>query len=384
MKIFISAGEVSGDVHASFLVKEIKKLRPDISFLGVGSVRLAAEGVDVRFDISRRGTIGIFEAVPNVLPIFLTFQKVKQTILKEKPDLVLLVDSQGFNMPLARFCKKAGIKTAYYIAPQEWLWGSPQGVKKAAESLGLIISIFEKEHRIYKEAGANSVYFGHPLLDIVKPSQAREEARRKLVGADVSPSVPVVALCPGSRLQEIRGLFPILLRAAKKIKEKLPDSRFIIPVASAKIIREIFDLIGEDFRPKAIVGETYNIISAADLAICSSGTINLEASILGVPNIMVYKLSLPTYLIGKYILKIDKKIPYFSMPNILLDKKVVPELVMGEANPEKIASESLSYLNDQEKMIRARLNFNELRALLGKNGVLSKAAEAILSFTGQL
>lgn len=170
MKIMVSAGEVSGDVHGSYLIKEFKKLRPDIFFFGMGSERLAAEGVDVKFDITKRGTIGILEALPNILPVYSTFLKMKKLLLREKPDLVLLIDSQGFNMPFAKFCKKAGFKTVYYIAPQEWLWGTPRGIKRVADTVDLIVAIFQKEYEAYRAAGANVVYFGHPLVDIVKVS----------------------------------------------------------------------------------------------------------------------------------------------------------------------------------------------------------------------
>jgi lipid-A-disaccharide synthase len=367
MKIMISAGEVSGDVHGSYLVKELKKLRPDILFFGMGSERLAAEGVDVKFDVSKRGTIGILEALPNVLPIYSTFLKMKKLLLKEKPDLVLLIDSQGFNMPFAKFCKKARFKTVYYIAPQEWLWGTPRGVKKVAETVDLIIAIFKMEYEAYKAAGANVVYFGHPLVDIVKVS-----------GPVARDSQPTISICPGSRTQEIRGLLPILLKTGELIKKALPNAEFLVPVSSRKLFQEIFDLVG-DFRPKAIFEQTYEVLAASDLAICASGTINLEASLLGTPNIMVYKLSPLTRFIGKYILGIERKIKYFSMPNILLDEKVVPELVMGEANPEKIAGEALSILKDGARQEKMKNSFAKLKSQLGSEGVIRKVAEAILT-----
>ncbi len=380
MKIFISAGEVSGDIHGSYLLQELKKLRSDLKFYGVGSERLAAEGMDVRIDIIRRGTIGILEALPNVIPVLAAFQKAKKILREERPDLVVMIDSQGFNMPLARFCKKIGLKTVYYVAPQEWLWGTERGAKKVAATISLIIAIFEKEYRSYLKAGANVAYFGHPLLDIVKPTETKEEARRRLIGADVHPATPVISLCPGSRLQEIKGLLPIMLEAGRKIKKALPQARFIIPVASTRIIEEIFGMIKDDFRPKAIVGETYNLLYAADLNICASGTINLESSILGVPNIMLYKLSLPTYLIGKYILRIDRKIKYFSMPNILTGQKIIPELVMGDANPENLADEAMGILQDRGRIDKMKEGFFALRTLLGSGGAIQKTAEKILSF----
>ncbi len=376
-KIMISAGEVSGDTHGTFLVRELKKLNPDIYFFGMGSEKLLAEGVDVKFDLTKRGTIGIFEALPNIIPIYIIYKKLVWLMEKERPDLLLLIDSQGINMPLAKAAKKLGIKTVYYIAPQEWLWGTARGVKKVAKTVDLIVSIFEKEHTIYKQAGGNSVYLGHPLLDIVKPSLSREEARKQFLGKEEGP---VIALCPGSRTQEIEGLFPILLKAGERIKKELPAARFLIPAASTNMIKKIFGLIG-DFRPKAIVGHTYDILAASDLALCTSGTINLEASILGTPNIMAYKLSPITYFIGKHILKLGEKLRYFSMPNILMEQRVIPELVMEQANPKQISEEALSILIDSVRQQQMRASFSTLRSKLGSPGVISRCAQEILRFS---
>jgi len=363
----VSAGEVSGDLHGSFLVKELKKLRPDLSFFGIGSERLAAAGVDIKIDLTKRSSVGMFEALPNVLPIFSAFQKIKKLILAEKPDLVILIDSQGINMPLARFCKKRGIKTVYYIAPQEWLWGTNKGVINVARTVDLIVAIFEKEYNIYKAAGANAVYFGHPLIDIVRPSSIVSRSEQT-----------TVSLCPGSRRQEIDSLLPILLKTGELIKKEFPAARFIMPVASTKISAMIASRLS-DFKPAMTIGRTYDDLFSSDLAICASGTINLEAAILGVPNFMVYKLSPLSYFIGKYVLKVDKKIKYFSMPNILLDELVIPEFTMRDANPEKIAAAAVALLNDKAQQLKIKSAFARLVGRLGAPGVIARAAQAILN-----
>ncbi|MFH1826451.1 MAG: lipid-A-disaccharide synthase [bacterium] len=374
MKIMISAGEVSGDIHGKYLVRELKKLGPDIYFFGLGSEQLLAEGVDIKVDISKRGTIGIFEALPNIVPVYLAYCKMVTLMKSEKPDLLILIDSQGINMPLARAAKRLKIKTVYYIAPQEWLWGTDNGVRTVGQTINLIISIWEKEHNTYQKAGANSQYFGHPLLDIVKPSMSKDEAKKQFLG---TTNGPVISLCPGSRTQEIRGLFPILLKAGELIQKECPQAKFLIPAASSNMIKEIFSLIG-DFRPKAIVGHTYDILNASDVAICASGTINLEASILGIPNIMVYKLSPLTYLVGKYILKIDQKMPFYSMPNLLLNQPAIPELVMKDANPERIAKEAIALIEHNTKKTKMKEALAELKTKLGSPGVVARAASAIL------
>jgi lipid-A-disaccharide synthase len=377
MKVMVSAGEVSGDLHGAFLVRELKKTSPDIKFFGLGSDRLKSEGVDIRFDISRRSTIGIFEALPNLIPIYLVYLRTIHLMKKEKPDLLLLIDSQGFNIPLARAAKKLGIKTVYYIAPQEWLWGTPAGVKKIAETIDLIVAIFEKEYNSYKNAGGNVVYFGHPLIDIITPSLSRNAARKKYLGAEDKKLL--ISLCPGSRTQEIKNLLPLLVKSALLIGKEFPAAVFFIPAAS-DYISNIIPHYMESLEARIIVGQTHDILFASDLALCASGTINLESSVLGVPNIMVYKLSPLTYFIGKNILKIDKKLPYFSMPNFILNEKVVPELVMGMANPVLIAAEAVSILKDPSRADYMKNSFSRLKTLLGQPGVLPKISQAIIDF----
>lgn len=375
-KIMISSGEVSGDIQASYLVKELKALDPSLIFFGVGSDKLSSVGVRIDFDITARATVGLFEALPNIPYLYLTFKKIVSLMRQERPDLLILVDSQGINMPLAKEAKKMGIKTVYYIAPQEWLWGNTRNLKKVVSTIDLIVAIFEKEYYLYKKSGGRVAFFGHPLVDIVKPTLLKADACNLFFGTSAE-TFPTIALCPGSRVQEIRKLLPILLKAASLIKQKLPAARFLISAASLGIIREIFPYIDE-YGPKAIVNHSYDILNVSNLAICTSGTINLEASLLSVPNLMVYKLSPLTYFIGKYFLKIDKKIPFFSMPNLLLNSPVVPELVMSEANPERIANEALSILNNPEKTKEMKSSFLLLKDKLGSPGVISRCAKEIL------
>jgi lipid-A-disaccharide synthase len=361
VKIMVSAGEVSGDVHGSYLVRALLKLRPDLLFFGLGSERLAAAGVDVRYDIVNRGSIGLIEALPNIVPLFSVFARVKKLVLKERPDLVILIDSQGFNLPLAKFCRANKIKTVYYISPQEWLWGTPRGVKHLARLIDLIVAIFPREYETYKLAGANVIYEGHPLIDIVpRPSS-------------LAPRSPMISLCPGSRTHELKSMLPILLRAAELIREELPSVTFIIPAASQAVraaIKAPFEVV---------VDQTYELLARSQLAICTSGTINFEAALLGVPNIMAYRLSPLTYLVGKYLLRIDRKIKYFCMPNILLDRPVIPELIMSSAEPNIIAREALRLLRDDRRQTAMLSAFSELRRSLGAPGVIDRLAVGILN-----
>jgi lipid-A-disaccharide synthase len=301
---------------------------------------------------------------------------MKALLIKERPDLLVLVDSQGFNMPLAGFARSLGIKTCYYIPPQEWLWGTQRGVKKVIDCIDLILAIFENEYEVYRQAGGRVLYFGHPLLDIVKPTLSKVEARKKFFGIYAEP---VISLCPGSRTQEINALLPILLRAATLIKRSLPDVRFLLPVASSWANEKINASLKYVPLPvKVVEGLNYDVLNCSDLVIAASGTINLESAILGVPNIMVYKLSWLSYFVGKYILGIEKKLKFFSMPNILLDEKIIPELTMGSANPEKIAFVSLRLLADKLSRDKMTSGFGRVRSKLGAPGVISRYASAIV------
>ncbi len=379
MKIMVSAGEVSGDVHASYLIKELSRLLPGAYFFGMGADRLREVGVDVRLDISRRGTIGIFEALPNLFPIYFSYRKLVSLLEQERPDALILVDSQGINVPLAKAARKRGIKTIYYIAPQEWLWGTPAGVKNISSTLDLIIAIFEKEYLSYRSAGANVFYFGHPLIDIAKPSLSLSDSLNKYIGKNDPTPYPIISICPGSRKQEVLGLFPIFLASINIIKRSFPSARFFIPASTDYFYNYFLDFV-KSHDISVFSGGTYDLLSISDLAICASGTINLEASLLSVPNLMVYRLSRLSYFIGKNILKIDRKLSYFSMPNILLDKMVVPELIMDNANPSSIAKEAISILSDRSRIVKIKTAFSLLRSQLGAPGVILKAATCIRDF----
>jgi lipid-A-disaccharide synthase len=368
----VSAGELSGDLHGAYLINELKRFLPDAYFFGIGSERLAAAGVEIKFDLSPRSTIGILEALPNLLALYRSFRRAKSLILAERPDLVILIDSQGFNLPLAKFCRGQGVKTVYYIAPQEWLWGTDKGVARVLRSVTRVIAIFPKEYEKFRAFGENVVYFGHPLLDIVKASASRPDLRRKF---DLAGD-PVVALCAGSREHELKTLLPVLVEAARLMRQARPDLQFIVPVPVPRFLNNIEQAFS-GLNCIFVVNNSYDALSAADLAVCVSGTVTLEASLLGLPNIMIYKLSRFSYFIGKYFLKIDKKIKFFSMPNIVLDKKVIPELIMDRANPLDIAKTAgalLASAADRQAMSR---EFSHLKELLGRSGVIRQAAKSI-------
>jgi len=361
----MSAAEVSADHLASCLARELK----DCCLFGMGGENMRSAGVDIRIDITEKSSVGIIEALKHIPSHLSTLKALKNMLKEEKPDALILVDAQGFNMPLASYAKSLGIKTVYFIAPQEWLWGTKKGVEKVAKTIDLIISIFKKEHDTYKAAGGNSVYYGHPLLDAAKPSMTRDGFFRKF---SLIPGQKVVALCPGSRSHEIKSLLPVLMEVAGRIKE----AQFVLPISSSKFKQRIEAEISKSaLNIKVIEGHNYDVLAYSDLVIAKSGTIVLESVCLKTPVIMFYKLSPITYFIGKYLLGI--KLKYYSMPNILAGRMIIPEYVMWQATADNIYNEAKRMLADPGK---AKAGYQEVISLLGQTGSIKRSAQKIIEF----
>lgn len=370
MKILVSAGEVSSDLYGSCLIREIK----GASFFGMGGEKLAAAGMDVRYDIIERSSVGLAETLPNIPAIYLILRKMISLLKEEKPDLVLAIDSQGFNLPLLKEAKKLGIKTAYFIPPQEWLWGTEENLKKVVAVCDLIVEIFEDGYKAYKAAGANAAYFGHPILDIAKPDLDKESFLKK----HGLPNVfPIISLGLGSRKQEFKKLLPKILKAAELVAKEFPEAQFLIPLSNSKFKKIIEGHVesGNIYSRLRIINDsTYNILNASDLLLTKSGTINVEACVLGVPNIMMYMISPLTYFIAKHILKI-KVPPFFSLPNLIAKEKIIPEFVQEDTAPEKMAAECVKILKNPQE-IKSRML--KLKAALGEPGAMGKIAERIV------
>jgi lipid-A-disaccharide synthase len=364
-RIMMSAAEVSGDMHGAYLARELK----GCELFGMGGEKMRAAGVDIRIDITDKSTIGIIEALKYLPTQLLTFMKLKKMLKAERPDALILIDAQGLNMPLAKYAKRIGIRTIYYVAPQEWLWGSKKGLEIEVKTIDLIISIFKKEYEINIEAGANTVYYGHPLLDIVRPTMNKMEFCEKF---QLDHKHRIIALCPGSRKHELDNLLPILA----EVEKKMGKAQYIMPIASTKYRDRIEKYISKyKMNVKLIEGLNYDVLAHADLVISKSGTTVVESVILGTPVIMFYKLSRLTYYIGKKFLKIN--LPYYSIPNLLVNNMAVPEFVMENATADNIVASARSILKDPDK---ARSSFNEVKAQLGSPGAIKAAAQKIFEF----
>jgi lipid-A-disaccharide synthase len=376
-KVLIIAGEPSGDLHGSGLVRELKRINPDIEYSGVGGAKLKQEGMNLLFGIEKLSFMGFYEVLKNLKVIRELKRKLLDFIDWDNPDLVILIDYPGFNLRFAREIKKRGILILYYISPQVWAWGKKR-IKTIKELVDRMVVFFPFEEKLYKNAGVEVNFIGHPLLDLVKPSLSKEEFQRKL---KLTGKETLVGLLPGSRWQEIEKVLPVMVRACLILKKRFPDLKIAIGVAP-NINKERLQIFLKKMNLEAITLEdlTYDLMSYSDLLLATSGTATLESAISGTPLIVLYKTSLFTYLLAKTLVKI----PNIGMVNIVAEKKIVPEFIQSEAKPERIAREMERILTDQAGYERIKNDLARVRDRLGEKGAYQKGARIVNQMLSQV
>ena len=370
-KILIVAGEPSGDLHASSLVREMRSLHPKISFFGMGGKRMEEEKVEILHGIEDLALMGFWEVFSHLPKIQKAFRILIRALKERKPDLVLLVDYPGFNLRLARLAKRNGFKVLYFITPQVWAWGKwrLEQIKNCVYR-ALLILPFEKN--LFQESGIPSTYVGHPLLDMVHADLSRSELCSLL---NLPPENPLIGILPGSRKGEVKRILPLMLQCAEEI-QKNSKASFVIPIAPGLEEKEISKRANHRISQlRTINGKTYEVMKNADLLLVASGTATLEAALFGTPMLILYKLSLLSYWIGKRIVRIRN----LGLVNIVAEERVVPEFIQFNATPKKIVPEAISLLTDEERRRKIKEDLKRIRERLGKPGATRRAAEAVLA-----
>ena len=372
-RLFLSAGEVSGDIHGSNLARELLARRPDLDLVGWGSHRMQAAGVKLLADLTPYSAVGLTEHLPGLKPISKATKEAQAYFETHRPDAVICIDYQGANMVLAQTAKSLGIPTAYYIAPQEWIWGLRGGTRKVAQALDMILCIFEKEAQAYREAGGNVRFIGHPLLDMVPKPEVKAAVAAK---AGLDPDLPVIALFPGSRPMEIDRLLEPMLEACVEVRRQLPRVQVVMPVATPDLASRLQAKLGKVPQPVTVIADAPGmaVMQLADVVLAASGTTILEAAVVGTPVIATYRISPLAGFVAKRLLKI----PYVTLPNIVAGEAIVPELLQQEASPERMAREVLAMLTDPARREQQLAGLSRVRAQLGEPGAVSRGAEAIL------
>jgi lipid-A-disaccharide synthase len=376
-RIFISTGEVSGDLQASHLIRALLAVRPDLQITALGGERMAQAGATLLANTSRIGSIGPVESLPLVIPT-LKIQKLAQDFIQQQPpDLVIYVDYMAPNINLGQHVRKhfPNLPTVYYIAPQEWVWRTDlKNTKRIINISDLMLAVFPGECEYYADHGANVEWVGHPLVDFVHTTQDPQEIRTQY---GVGPDEKVVMLMPASRTQELKYILPDLLRGIKQLQEKLPGLHFWLPVANEQFkARFIQEAAALDLKITYLPACSYDAIQAADLVVGKSGTVNLESAILNVPQLVLYRVSNLTYWIAKYLLRL--KLPFASPVNLVTMESVVPEYLQKGTDPENIFRESYDLLTNPERRARILTGYAKMRQHLGAPGVTTRAADHIL------
>jgi len=370
-KILLTAAEISGDFHAANLVRAIKRIDADIEFVGTGGEKMRQAGVDVRATTVHMGTVGIWEGL-KYYPSFLRIEKqIKRMLWEEPPNLLVLINSRDFNLRIARLAKKRGFRIIYYIAPPAWAWPD-WATKRTVRDITEVIAIFPFEVELYRKAGANVTFVGHPLVGMARPTLSKGEAYQEF---GLTPEYPIVGLLPGSRAYEIDSLLPVMLRTADEIKRSLKGIQFLLPVADSVFEKRIARIVKESgIDIKVINNNIYDVMNVSDLIITASGTATLEAACLRTPMIVVYKTSLTTWILGNILIKL----PYVSLPNILAGRRIVPELLQFRVTPNRLANLALSLLEDSQKLEEMKAELNKVTRKLGEPGAIERAARIVV------
>jgi lipid-A-disaccharide synthase len=372
-KIMIIAGEASGDLHGANLVKEMLGIDPTVQFYGVGGPKMAEAGVYLVADTAAMAVVGITEVFCKLRTIYRVYTALTRLLSSDPPDVVILIDYPDFNLRFARAAHKRKIPIIYYISPQVWAWRQGR-VKQIARLIDEMIVIFPFEKKFYQEAKVAVTFVGHPLLDSVRPERSRDEALRHF---GLRAGVTTIGLLPGSRRSEVRRLLPTMLKAVPRIADRIHPVQFIIPVAPGLDREEIERVVGPERTLVRIVEDSiYDVMQCADLLLVASGTATVEGAIMGVPMVVVYRISPVSYFLARVLIKVKN----IAMVNIIAEKTIAPELVQDACNPETIADQVVVLLQDPVALANIKQDLMRVREKLGDPGATRRAAEVVVEF----
>ncbi len=355
--LLLSAGEASGDMYAARLATALQR-RADLQIFGMGGPQMRAAGVDIVTDYSEVSVVGITEIISHLPSLVRAMRRLVAEAERRKPAFAILTDFPGFHLRLARKLKGRGIKNIYYICPQFWAW-RPWRVRVVRRRFAQALCIFPFEEKFYADAGVPVKFIGHPLVGAVHASLDHQAFCRE---QNLDPQEKIVTILPGSRAAELRQHLPVLREACLIIHRESP-AQFVLAAAPGV---------------RVVLGQTYNALAAADAAIVSSGTATIEAALLDVPMVVVYRVTPLTALLAKPLVRT----PFFSMVNLIAGKRAVPELIQDDFMPARVGAEVLRLLNNQSARASLRHDLAEVRQRLGPPGAVERAADAILRLLG--
>jgi lipid-A-disaccharide synthase len=372
----IIAGEVSGDMHGASLITELRNLDNSIEIYGIGGDKMSAAGMKIIYHTNQMAFLGFVEIVKH-LPFIKRVQKELIKTIKDKEiKTVVLIDYPGFNLSIANKIKAMGIKIIYYISPQIWAWGAGR-IKKIQKLVDKMLVVFPFEEGLYNKAGVNVNFVGHPLLDQINGYNflLKEELYKKF---NLIIDQEILLILPGSRKHEVEKIFPECIGAAEKVADEFKLQ--IVIACSPNIQEDFFERISANRNYKIIKGFTYDLMKHSKIGIVKSGTSTLEAGLLGLPMVIVYKTSYLTYIIGKKVVKLNN----IGMANIIAGETIVAELIQDTVNINTIYNECKKILLDTNLLNSIRLKLGTLKGKLGSEGASKRAAKYIYSALNEI
>jgi lipid-A-disaccharide synthase len=369
-RILIIAGEASGDLHGSNLIRELKNMDPGLTFFGIGGNRMKKEGTDLLFHIDKLSFMGFSEVLKNLGFVRKVMKAAVAEAERREPDLAVLIDYPGFNLRLARKLKDLGIPVVYYISPQVWAWGGNR-VKKMRDLIDMMIVVFPFEKAIYDQYGIECRFVGHPFLDTVRPILSPDDFRMKF---DIRKNDVAVGLLPGSRWQEVEKILPVMLESTALLSRRIRNLRLLLGLAPTIEKEKIEEMLKAcPLKVTTVENLTHDVMKHSHLLLVASGSATLECAILGTPFLVLYKTSLWTYLVARSLVSI----PDIALANVVAGKSIVPEFIQNKAQPVRVSDEMYDLLNDREKYRLMQQDLAQVKGELGEPGASAKAARIV-------
>lgn len=377
--IAISVGEASGDLLGAHLIRAIKQRRPDAKFIGIGGERMKAEGFESLYDQEKLAVRGFVEVVKRLPEILKIRKGLVNDLIRIKPDVFVGIDAPDFNLDVAEKLKKAGIPTVHYVSPSVWAWRRER-VNKIVHQVNHVLCLFPMEPQLYLDAGGKAEFVGHPMAQTMPLDDDRAAARAKLGVAD---EAVVFSLLPGSRVSEIDYMAPLFFQTALLLLKRYPQAQFLLPAATAATRRRIGEILAQpEFSaiPVTITDkQSDTVCTAADVVLVTSGTATLEVALCKRPMVISYKISPLTYAYVKRKIKV----PHVGLPNILLGREAVPELLQSRAKPQLLADALIKWYESPEECAALQRDFHELHHMLHRD-TAELAAQNVLEEAGAL
>lgn len=359
LRVLISAGEASGDLYAGALVSAFKRQNPGTEFFGCAGPRMREAGVEAVVRSESLSVVGLVEVLSHIPRIYGEFRKLLEAARTRRPDLAILTDSPDFHLRVARKLHRRGVPIVYLIAPQAWAWRRSR-IRILRETVRRLLCILPFEEKFFADHGVPATYIGHPLARLVRPSMTRSEFFDRHA---IPPGSRVVALCPGSRPGEVARHLEPLAAAVARIRGDISGCVFVCgaPLGFSKQVND--STFWERFRRESIQvieGSTEDLLASSDIALAASGTVTIEAALLGTPMVTFYRVSPLTWMLGRWLVRV----PFLSMVNLVAGRAIVPELIQGDMRPESLAAEAARLLNDAEARRAMRGQLTEVRNML--------------------